>query len=597
MISQGPLKNAAKGFVRYLGDLYTNSGGKLLWALALALVSSVLTGMSLIMLIPLLALLGMQSEGELTGLPLAIKTGFDTFHIPLTLGNVLIIFVIMMSARSLLTLYSNLLSADIRLSFTNHVRERLYRSIAFAQWSHLSKSRHADIVNTLSYDIGRIEAGVNYLLGFIISGIMLAVYVYLAFELSWKLSLLALLLAGLLLLILMPQIKKSRGLGEELTSNSRNVQREISDFLAGIKLAKSFSGEEHYIQRYTKVIYRLQGRLLEYALSNGLASAAYQVASAVALCALFYVGSEILAIDSAELLVLLVVISRLLPLFSGIHSNVQQVLLMLPSYEAAMAMQEGHERNREPLADTPPTIRLQQAINLEKVCFSYESAGVSVLKDVSFTIPARQTTALIGDSGAGKSTLADLLSGLLVPSAGELKLDGRPLDESELFWWRKQVSYISQDTFLFHDSIRNNLRWLPNEHNENEAQLWAALELAAADRFVRELPEGLDTVIGERGTRLSGGERQRIALARALLWRPQLIILDEATSALDDKNETYIHESIDRLHGQLTIVFITHRKTTLRFADQVLKLEGGRMLKMSKSDVQQDQEDTIKEMR
>jgi ATP-binding cassette subfamily C protein len=194
---------------------------------------------------------------------------------------------------------------------------------------------------------------------------------------------------------------------------------------------------------------------------------------------------------------------------------------------------------------------------------------------VSFELAPRQTTALVGPSGAGKTTLADLVVGLLVPAAGTITIDGRPLEGEDRARWRGSIAIAPQDPFLFHDTIRANLLWARPQASEQ--QLWAALGSAAAAAFVTALPAGLDTVVGDRGARLSGGERQRIALARALLREPELLVLDEATSSLDTEHELAVREALISLHGRVTLLVIAHRLSTVSHADAIVVLDGGRV--------------------
>jgi ATP-binding cassette subfamily C protein len=209
------------------------------------------------------------------------------------------------------------------------------------------------------------------------------------------------------------------------------------------------------------------------------------------------------------------------------------------------------------------------------VTIAYESRDTPALNQVSVTFPAKTTTAIMGASGAGKSTLADVVMGLLAPDQGEVRVDGIRLSDAERMRWRHSVAYVPQEVFLFHESIRNNLLWGNANATQNDMQ--RVLQMAAAE-FVFNLPQGLDTVVGDGGVRLSGGERQRIALARALLKHPSLLILDEATSALDVDNEARVRDAIEKLHGDLTMIIIGHRLPTLEHADQVIVLEAGRIV-------------------
>jgi ATP-binding cassette subfamily C protein len=185
-------------------------------------------------------------------------------------------------------------------------------------------------------------------------------------------------------------------------------------------------------------------------------------------------------------------------------------------------------------------------------------------------------TAIAGPSGAGKSTIADLLLGLLRPTGGRMLVDGHALAESDLGAWRRSIGYVPQDSFLLHDTVRANLRWA--RPGATDEQMWDALERSAAAGVVRARPEGLDTVIGDRGVRLSGGERQRLALARALITAPDVLVLDEATSALDSVNERQILRAVQNLRGRVTVVVITHRLSTIRDADLVHVVEQGRVV-------------------
>jgi ATP-binding cassette subfamily C protein len=208
--------------------------------------------------------------------------------------------------------------------------------------------------------------------------------------------------------------------------------------------------------------------------------------------------------------------------------------------------------------------------------------GPEVLAGLDLEIPAGSAVAIVGASGVGKSTLADMLMGLQVPDAGSVSVDGQTLTGPRLAAWRRSIAYIPQENFLFNQSIRANLQWASPD--ASDADLRQVLALTGADAVVATMPDGLDTIVGERGSRLSGGERQRLILARALLREPTLLILDEATSALDNESERAVWSVIDRLRGSTTVVVIAHRLSTLRCVDHVAVLDGGRIVQFGTFD-------------
>jgi ATP-binding cassette subfamily C protein len=279
-----------------------------------------------------------------------------------------------------------------------------------------------------------------------------------------------------------------------------------------------------------------------------------------------------------------IIFARLLPMIDTLHRHYQSHLHMLPAfitihelearYRAAAEMPGPPPAPPSTSAQSPTTgpsshtasLTLQHGISLRNLLFRHDpNRATPTLTLDNLWLPARRTTAIIGPSGAGKSTLADLLCGLLRPEQGKIQVDGQTLEGEHRRAWRRQIAYVPQEVFLFHGTIRDNLLWA--NPRVDDAALWQALHQVAAADFVARLPRGLDTSVGERGIHLSGGERQRIALARALLRQPLLLILDEATSALDTGNEERIRDALAGLHGALTLVIIAHRLSTIRHAD------------------------------
>jgi len=290
-----------------------------------------------------------------------------------------------------------------------------------------------------------------------------------------------------------------------------------------------------------------------------------------------YVSIKVLATPASQLLLLLYLFAMITRMLSRLQTRYHEFVTESPAFTTVTEMQARCEAAAEPEPARSESIELREAMRLEGVSFSYQDSGEPlVISDLDLTIQAGKTTAIVGPSGAGKSTIADLVMGLIRPDEGRVLVDERPLRAEQKRAWRSKIAYVPQDTFLFHDTVRNNLLWARPDARDGEIR--EALRLAAAEDFVSRLPEGMETVLGDRGVRLSGGERQRLALARALLRKPSLLILDEATSSLDSENERRIQGAIEELHGSMTIMIITHRLFTTRSADLIYVLEQGRLV-------------------
>jgi ATP-binding cassette subfamily C protein len=299
------------------------------------------------------------------------------------------------------------------------------------------------------------------------------------------------------------------------------------------------------------------------------------VGSVAALAALVYLGLIRFGLTPAAVLLLVYLFGRLMPRISALQTGVQYLAHMLPSFEAVAALQARLDAEQEHPTPSTVTIPLRDRIRLEHVHFAYSVNDPAAVDDLTLDIRHGSLTAIVGPSGSGKSTVADLLTGLQRPQRGRLFIDDEVLDDARVAAWKREIGYVAQDTFIFHDTVRANLLWANPAAGEDE--ITHALQMAEA-QFIVDSPDGLETVLGDRGLRLSGGERQRLALARALLRNPRLLILDEATSALDSENERRVLDAIERLRGSVTTVLITHRLSAVRRADVIYVMENGRLV-------------------
>jgi ATP-binding cassette subfamily C protein len=343
-----------------------------------------------------------------------------------------------------------------------------------------------------------------------------------------------------------------------------------------MKMAKGYGAEARHAEHFARLSSDLAARSRQANDASLQTRQWVTVGSAVVLALIVYVAQGVMAMSPAALLLLIFLFARLVPRVTSLYERAQILALELPAFESVLKAEEDCLAAAEHEPRTRSPISLRHHIQCLDVTFGYRDDEAPALQEVNLRIAAHSTTAIVGPSGAGKSTLADLLMGLVTPGAGSILIDGQALTPEMLGEWRRQIGYVSQDTFLFHDTVRANLLWA--NPSAADSEVWSALTQAAAADFVRALPQGLDSIVGDRGVLLSGGERQRLSLARALLRHPEVLILDEATSSLDSENERRIQDAIDTLHQQMTIVVITHRLSTIRNADLIYVLDRGRVV-------------------
>ena len=562
----------------YLVTLVRAMSWKIALALALMLCSSVLQGAQLLLLVPLMQLVGLDvQQGSVGWLTELVSSIFAAVGLRPTLITVLSVFVIFTTGLALVTRWKDIYSFKLQQDFVAFLRRRLYRAIANADWLTFSRSRASDFTHALTTELDRVGTATSDLLRLLTNAIMGSIYILLALQLSAVMTALVFVFGAVLLLLFGRNRREALYTGEDISLVTSGLYATSIEHLAGMKTAKSYGVEgrsaDLFSRRADRVAQVHLNAIRNYAGTSFWAT----VGSAVILSVMLFVSLAILNIPTAGLLLLIFLFYRIIPLLNEGQQTYQRFLNELPAFAGVMEMQARCEAAAEPKVERSEEVKLRNEIRLEGVSFAYGGEGeAQAIADLDLKIRAGETTAVVGPSGAGKSTIADLVIGLLVPERGRVLVDGAPLGPERIRSWREQMGYVAQDTFLFNDTVRANLLWASPEANDEEVK--RALRLAAAEEFVFELPDGIETVLGDRGVRLSGGERQRLALARALLRRPTLLILDEATSALDSENEKRIQGAIEELHGHITILVITHRLSTVRGADVIYVLEEGRLV-------------------
>ena len=409
-----------------------------------------------------------------------------------------------------------------------------------------------------------------------LSGAIVAlVFIVLAARISALMTAVVVASGGILVVLLGPKVLQAQREGGQVSQATRRLYVAITEHLASLKTAKSYGAERRHIESLAEFSTDLAVTEIKGNRTYAMSFLVFDVGSVAALAVMVYIGLNQFSLEPGAVLMLVYLVARVMPRIATLQRGLQFIAHRLPSFESYVALEKRLEEEQEHPAPSNERIRLEHSIRLEHVTFAYGSPDRPAIEDLTLEIPRGTLVAIVGSSGSGKSTVADIVTGLQRPQKGAVVIDGRILDDSRIVSWRKEIGYVSQDTFVFHDTVRANLLWANPSASEDD--IVAALKMAQAE-FVFDLEHGLETVLGDRGVRLSGGERQRLALARALIRRPQLLVLDEPSSALDVENERQIFDAIERIRGTVTTLLITHRLSAVRRADQVCVLEGGRLV-------------------
>jgi ATP-binding cassette subfamily C protein len=537
---------------------------------ALMIVNALTEGFGIMLLVPILTIAGQSgpSTSRFTGM-------LDRVGLADNLGGVLCVFVVLIALRALLQFM--LQRAKIALDYTivDGLRAASFSALMRVEWRWMAQERASDFSALLITNISRIGNGLTMAIETFATALIAMAYLATALILSWQTALIVGLGGAMVIIGFSGLRRRVTEVGHSYGIANRAVHQQVQEGVAAIRMTKLTGNEDQQTSAFAKVVDAVRVQQIAYTRQSAIGQSSLQVGGAALLAIIVYIGLEIWHVPIPILLPLLLVAMRLVPTLGALQSGWQYWLHALPALTELRQLMVDLDQNAEPEDAGLPLLPLNNAIAFDAVSLTYAGRTAPAVNNISLAIPANQTTAIIGASGAGKSSLADIMTGIVEPDSGSFTVDSTPIAGATRRRWRRSISYVQQDAFLFHTSVRENLLW--SSPDTSEAELKAALTTAAAD-FVFALPDGLDTVVGDGGVRLSGGERQRIALARALLRSPALLILDEATSALDQANENAIRQAIDNLHGNLTIVLIGHRLAMLDKADQVVVLAKGQVI-------------------
>jgi subfamily B ATP-binding cassette protein MsbA len=492
---------------------------------------------------------------------------------------VIAVITLTVVVKNVFTWFGGQLGASLQEHVTRDLRDAVYRHLTRLPLGYFTRTKAGQTIARVLSDTEQTKAVVTELITRTIqNAAQIVTTVIVLAMISWQLTVLSLVIAPLLTVALQPLLRRLRRGHRRLRNDYGEMASVLQEVIGGIRLVKSFRGEQYEEQRFVEASERYSAGMTRMSRISLLSGPLTEIiGTSIAVLVLWVGARQVLlsrTLTGSDLITFMILVMRLLPplkQLSQMPATAQQ------SLAAAERLFDVLDRPTEAQLDRGQTdvAGLRHGITFDRVSFAYD--GEPVLADITFTADKGEVVALVGASGAGKSTLVDLIPRFYEPTAGRILVDGVDTREITLASLRSLIGIVSQDTILFNDTVLNNIAY-GAAARYSRAQIEEAARAANAHGFISELPDGYDTILGERGTRLSGGQRQRIAIARALLTDPPVLILDEATSALDTESERLVQEAIERLLEGRTVFVIAHRLSTVHHADRILVLDRGHIV-------------------
>lgn len=557
------------------------------WRTALALLAILLAGiadgLSITALLPLLNIVtnrpvaGVEEpEAASSGIEQLVVNALAVLGLEATLGTLLAVIVLGVVIKNALMYLSDLHIGYSGAHITTRLRLQLLRSILSSRWNYFLHQPIGKLANSLSNEAKRSSSLYVYGITMLAFVVLSVVYSAIAIAMSWEATLAVFGIAIVILALSHFLVRISKRAGKRQTVLAKSLLARLTDTLLSVKPLKAMAREEQTDSVLSAETSALNRTLRRQVQSQAALNAIQGPLFAIVIATGIYLALEHWSMELARVMVLVVLLGKVLSQIGKVQKAYQKMAMQKSAFASILKTIDEAEKAVELKSGALEPV-LESSIRLDHINFSYSDKAV--LKDVSVEIPTNTLTTIIGPSGAGKTTLVDLVIGLYEPGSGTVYIDDTPLPQLDMKKWRQKIGYVPQEQILLHDSVITNVTF--GDPQLSETDVIDALRSAGAWEFVKALPKGIRTSVGERGAKLSGGQRQRIMIARALAHRPQLLILDEPTSALDPKSEALISETLQRLSNQYTILAISHQAALADIADRTYQLHDGHLTERS----------------
>ncbi len=488
----------------------------------------------------------------------------------------IISFLILLSTwiRATANYFGGIYTETAQLTLADRLRKRIFDQLQALPLSYFTEARCGELVNTMTTEIERLKqifGGSSFVFT---RASVVTVYFIIMFRISWEMSILSMMIFGLLAVGISTLNRKVRETSFGISDANGKLNSTSLEFINGIQTIHASATQEFERQRFYKISHQLLDASVNVVRAWAVVKPIAESIGITVLISLIVVSLSLFTLPAASLLLFFFILARTVPALQDINGTLALISTLGGSMENIKELLRSDNKIYFENGKVPFT-GLKRSIDLVGTDFSYDSRN-PVLRDISLAIERGKMTALVGKSGSGKTTLAGLIPRFHDVTGGQVLFDGVDVRQFDVDSLRRKMAVVSQHTFIFNTSVRDNIAY--GVFDATEEQIREAARLANALDFIEEMPNGFDTVLGDRGARLSGGQQQRIAIARALLRNPEILILDEATSALDSVSESLIQESLEKLAVGRTVIAIAHRLSTIAKADKVVVLEQGHVV-------------------
>ncbi len=525
-------------------------------------------------LVPIFSFVAKNGEVGNDFISQAVFRMFSYFNVSLSVYSLLGLVAGLFVAKAFLSLLFSLVNTKIMADYEKKAKEKIYKNALSANWQYLLNQKIGYLERMLFTHVSFVSRLFQQIANNILGFTSFLMYAFVAFKLASSIAFLTLGIGIAVIFVFKPLFTKTKVFADKRKKSEESINHLINENIVGIKTIKAM-GVEKKVRNMAGIFFEsLRDMRVKLSMYKAFGSSFVQPIGFLFISLMFAVFYSRSGFDFAVFIAVMYLIQRIFQYVEKIQGSLYVVSESVPYVTSLMRFEEELAQHKE-ADEGEEDFSFNKELEVRGLKFEYES-GRGVLRGVNFNIKKGEMAGVIGPSGAGKTTIVDILLRLFAPTGGEILIDGKSIGSISIADWRRNVGYVSQDIFLKNDTIRENIIFYGDNILEDDIE--RAAKLANIYNFIKTLPKGFDTVVGERGVLLSAGQRQRIVLARALARKPKILILDEATSALDNESEKLIKESLDSLKGEITVIVIAHRLSTIMSADKLIALEDGKVV-------------------